>query len=176
MEKMEKYKPLRMGEYKSSYCLSSKNNKNTEDTSEFNVVLTKNIFKSRNLIRELKESKIKLESNLTRKKEEYQSVLTNINALIDVGLETQDEVKLDKITRFVKEHKDKKLFIQREADEIYRKIANIDLEIVNATKEKDGIIAKYNLDDGSKFKHIVCNKEDEEELKDTLERFGCLLD
>ena len=172
---MEKYKPLKMGD-KSSYFLSSKKDKNTEDVVELNVVLTNNVFKNKNLIKDLKNSKTKFEFNLMKKKEEYNYVLININAFIDIGMETQDDTKLDKIIQIVKEHKNKKMSIQYEIDKINVEINNIDLQIVNAEKEKNGIIQKYKLDSGGKFRSIVCPKEDEEELRDTLEGFGCLCD
>jgi len=172
---MEKYKPLKMGD-RSSYCLSSKNHKDVEEFSEFSVVLTNNIFKNKNLIQKLKDSKTKIEFDLMKKKEEYNSVLININTFIDIGMETQDDTKLDKIIQIVKEYKNKKISIQHEIDKINVEINNIDLQIANAGKEKNSIIQKYKLDSGGKFKNIVCPKEDEEELRDTLEGFGCLCD
>jgi len=173
---MEKYNPLKMGEYKSSYCLSSKDNENVEGVVEFNVVLTNNIFKNKNIIQGLKDSKINLESNLMRKKEEYKSILININTLIDTGMASQDEKKIDEIIRLVGDLKNKKLFIQRTIDEINKEIINIDLKITKTEEEKNYIIKKYNLDSKGKCRSIVCNKEDEEELKDTLEGFGCIVD
>lgn len=173
---MEKYQPLKMGEYKSSYCLSSKNNGDIEVYSEFNVVLTNNVFKNKNLIKNLKNSKTKFEFNLMKKKEEYNCVLISINTFIDIGMETQDDTKLDEIIQIVKEHKNKKMSLQYEIDKINVEINNIDLQIANAEKEKSSIIQKYKLDSGGKFRSIVCHREDEEELRDTLESFGCLCD
>ena len=171
---MEKYKPLKLGD--KSYCLSKKNNKDTEVYSEFNVVLTNNIFKNNKLIQDLKSSKTKLELNLMKKKEEYKSILIYINNLIDMGMETQDDKKLEEIIQLVKEYKNKKIFTQQIIDEINKEITSIDLKIINMGKEKNSIIQKYKLDSGGKFRNIVCPKEDEEELRDALESFGCLCD
>ena len=171
---MEKYKPLKLGD--KSYCLSKKNNKDTEVYSEFNVVLTNNIFKNNKLIQDLKSSKTKLELNLMKKKEEYKSILININNLIDMGMETQDDKKLEEIIQLVKEYKNKKIFTQQIIDEINKEITSTDLKIINMGKEKNNIIQKYKLDSGGKFRNIVCPKEDEEELRDALENLGCLVD
>jgi hypothetical protein len=172
---MVKHNPLKTGEDKSSYCLSLKNNRNIEVFSEFNVVLTNRIFKKRNLIEDLKKSKTKLEINLTDKKREYESILIKINTLIDIGMASYDDKKLDEIEQLVKEHKSKKIFIQQEIDRINREISNIDLKIENANEE-NSIIQKYKLDSGSKFRTIICSQEDEDELRDALEGFGCLID
>jgi predicted Zn-dependent peptidase len=172
---MEKYNPLKTREDKSSYCLSSKNNRNVEAFSEFNVVLTNSVFKKKNIIQDLKNSKTKLEISLINKKREYESILIKINALIDIGMESNDDKKLDEIEQLVKEHKSKKIFIQQEIDRINREISNIYLKIKN-TNEENSMIQKYKLDSGGKFRSIVCPKEDEEELRDTLEGFGCLCD
>jgi hypothetical protein len=172
---MVKHNPLKTGENKSSYCLSSKNNKNIDGFSEFNVVLTNMVFKKKNLIEHLKKIKEKLEINLTNKKREYESVLTKINNLIDVAMECDDDRKLDDIEQLVGEYKSKKLFIQQEIDGINREISNIDFKIKN-TNEENSIIQKYKLDSGSKFRTIICSKEDEDELRDALEGFGCLID
>jgi len=167
--------PLKMGD-KSSYCLSSKKDKNTEGISEFNVVLTNNIFKNKNSIKKLKNSKAELELKLMRKKEGHKSILIKINTLIDIGMETQDEIKLGQISQLVKENKDKKIFAQNEINKINGEISNINIKIISLEKDKNNIITKYNLDSGSKFKNITCNKEDKEELRDVLEGFGCLVD
>jgi len=171
---MEKYIPLKMGN-KLSYCLSSKKDNGTKNISEFNVVLTNNIFKNKNSIKKLRNLKAELELKLMRKKEEHKSILIKINTLINIGMETQDEIKLDQISQLVKENKDKKIFAQREINEINKEMSSIDIEIVSLEKDKNNIITKYNLDSGSKFKSITCNKEDEEELKEMLEGFGCLV-
>ena len=172
---MEKYIPLKMGN-KSFYCLSSKKDNDTKNINELNVVLTSNIFKNKNLIKKLRNSKAEFELKLMRKKEEYKSILIKINTLIDIGMETQDEIKLDQISQLVKENKDKKVFAQSEINKINGEVSNIDIKIVSLVKDKNNIIAKYNLDSGSKFKSITCNKEDKEELINALEGFGCLVD
>jgi len=171
---MEKYIPLKMGN-KLSYCLSSKKDNGTKNISEFNVVLTNNIFKNKNSIKKLRNLKAELELKLMRKKEKHKSILIKINTLINIGMETQDEIKLDQILQLVKENKDKKVFAQSEINKINGEISNIDIKIVSLEKDKNNIITKYNLDSGSKFKSITCNKEDEEELKEILEGFGCLV-
>src|ERR1035437_5770216 len=141
---MEKYKPLRMGD-KSSYRLSSKDNKKPEDVSEFNVVLTNNVFKKKNLTQELKNSKARLETSLIRQQGEYSSTLIKINSLIDIGIDTLDENKLNEIEHLVRENKDKKIFIQQEIDRIGREIVNVNIKISGLDQTNNSVIRKYNL-------------------------------
>jgi len=174
---MEKYKPFKIESHdKSFYCLSSKKSKDEKETLEFDVVLTSEIFKTRMHVEKLNHIKESLELTLKRKKEEYDFVLNKINTLIDTGMKLQDEEKLDVITNLVKEQKSKKLFLQQEINAAQTKINNITVEISYSKPKNESIITKYKLDSGHKCKHIAYDKEDEEDLKDTLERFGCLAD